>query len=265
MFTKKLTIDGFAANLDVDIRANEARLSLRVNPFMATSLSPLATLRIQKKSDSPAVSYETALRGSSSEFTDARALTYTKACSAAIEQVMKWQSISQSMSDSTGDIALQFVAMAVDHEWDDIVLSTALIGNPLARMGDRSSYNYQKDITEQSSNLASVFFRSPAFGVAKETFIQYLMDDDAELNSYSEQVQNQIRTMFNVLDKLPICTNGDGSNYLVAALLLERDNCLGYLEELDKAKPVFHNANDEVITPAEFMKELLISRPVFDN
>lgn len=185
--------------------------------------------------------------------------------SAAIEQVIKWQSISQSMGDNTGDCAREFVSMAMDHRWSDIVLYTALIGNPLAKMSDLSSYNYQKNITEHSSNLASVFFRDPAFGVAKETFIKYLMDDGAELNSYSEQVQNQIRIMFNVLDKLPICTNGDGSNYLVAALLLERDNCLMYLDELVKFEPVFHNANDEVITPAEFLKELQISRPVFDN
>jgi len=266
MFKKQLTIDGFPATLDIeDVLGAQSILKLRVHPFMSKSASPLATLKIQRHSNSTSVTYETSLRGSDSVFTDAQALSYAKASSAAIEQVMKWQSISQSMMDNTGDCAREFVSMAMDHCWGDIVLYTALIGNPLAKMSEHSSYNHNKNITEQSSNIASVFFRDPAFGVAKETFIKYLMDDDAELKSYSEHVQSQIRIMFNVLDKLPMCANSDTSSYMVAALLLERDNCLGYLDELEKQDPVFHNADDEEISSEDFMDELLATRPSLGN
>lgn len=260
MFGTPLTIAGFPASARAGVNPDETQIHLTISPFATRDHSPVATLVIRKQPGAEAAQYETSVTSLNTKYTNASVADYDKAAAIALETCKQWQSISESIANNYNEAARKLVSLAQSNQWDEVLLHTALIADPLAPLGQSDSYNGDKKHSAQSSNVASMFFRDPALMAAKSKFMVYIQsaDDFSELDA---DEQCKVRIMLTLLSKIPACANGDVPSWLVTSLLLERDNVAGYLEQLNSKTPVFQNAAREVTTPLKYLWELMHSRP----
>lgn len=260
MFGTPLTIAGFPASARVDVNSDETQIQLTISPFLNIDNSPVATLVIRKQPGTEAAQYETSVTTLNTKYTNDSVVDYDNAGAIVLDMCKQWQSISKSIANNYNEAARKLVSLAQSNQWDEVLLHTALIADPLAPLGQSDSYNGDKKHSAQSSNVASMFFRDPALMAAKSKFMVYIQsaDDFSELDA---DEQCKVRIMLTLLSKIPACVNGDVPSWLVTSLLLERDNVAGYLEQLNSKTPVFHNAKGEVTTPLPYLWELMSSRP----
>lgn len=253
MFGTPLAIAGFPASASVDVNPDETEIQLTISPFANIDNSPVATLVIRKQPGTDTTQYETSVTSLNTKYTNDSVVDYDKAGAVVLGMCKQWQSISESMANNYNEAALKLVSLAQSNQWDEVLLHTALIVDPLAPISQSNS-----------SNVASVFFRDPALMAAKSKFMVYIQsaDDFSELDA---DEQCKVRIMLTLLSKIPACANGDVPSWIVTSLLLERDNVDGYIDQLNSKTPVFQNAAGEVTTPLKYLWELMQSRPNLNN
>lgn len=267
MISKQLTISGFPAQLIISVAAQETTFDLTVHPFISGLHSPSVELVIKREHCSDSATYDSVFKGSNTEFSSARAAAYLKACGVALDQCQHWQSVAESLNDNTDATARELVRMAQENRWDDVLIHAALIGYPFAELSN-TGYNRNKHPDHQCSNLASVFFRDPAFGIAKETFLQYVTSGEHwDIKELPDHAQLYIRIMLTILYKIPMCENGRDDNRAIAALLLERDSNASTSKKafMERYEPVFHGADGQPTSYTDYRAELLKTRPAFSD
>lgn len=248
MFERRFMLQGLSAVLTAESKAGLSEINLTVLPFASSFHAPKARLVLGTKRGDDTTQYDNTLQLSSHRFDGLSAQAFLAAATVASQQMMQWEALSRSLSDPN-DAAYSITDLAEQGRWEDVMLFIALLPDVLAPLNSRSNYNFQG---MKATNLAAALLRHDAFGVAKETTVQFLKPgNETELTDLDKPVQNMVRAILTLVNRLPLSSSRESEGTLIAILLLERDDIPNYVRQLASHAARFTPPDEGSAHPAD--------------